>query len=285
MSSHATIRPAPCGRRTFAAAASALLAMAATLAPAAAQAQSETDGWQWAAAIYVWLPEIDGSTAFPSGAGGPSITIGADQLLENLDFTFMGALHARKDSWGLFTDLIYLNEGGSKTRTQDFSIGPGQVPAGVELDAVLDLKSWVWTVAGTWRVNDGDRNPVDLLFGTRMLDIEQTLNWEVYGDIGGLPLPGRSGSSTVSGTNWDAVVGVRGESVLGADARWILPWHLDVGAGDSDFTWQVMAGVGYRFGWGDMRLTYRYLDYDTGNTTGATSLDFSGPVLGAVFRW
>jgi hypothetical protein len=263
----------------------ALLAGAATLAPVASWAQSEPDGWQWSAAVYAWLPDIDASSRFPSGAGGPTINVSADQLLSNLDFTFMGALHARKGSWGLFTDLIYLDEGGSRTRTRDFSLGPGQQSAGLELDAVLDLKSWVWTLAGTWRVSDAARNPVDLLFGARMLDIEQTLNWTLNGDIGGLPLPGPSGISTVAGTNWDAVVGVKGQNQFGAEGRWLLPWYFDVGAGDSDFTWQAMAGLGYRFGWGDVLLSYRYLDYDTGNVAGATDLEFSGPMLGAAFQW
>jgi hypothetical protein len=83
-----------------------------------------------------------------------------------------------------------------------------------------------------------------------MLDLEQTLDGSFNGDISGLPLPGRNGSSTVSGTNRDAIVGVKGQVFLGADSRWVVPWHFDLGAGDSDFTWQAMAGVGYPFGWG-----------------------------------
>jgi hypothetical protein len=272
-------------QRAFIRQAAALLCSAAVLLPVTAQAQNASDGWQWRATIYAWLPDIDGKTKFPSGAGGPSIGVDAGQLIDNLDFTFMAALQARKGEWGMFTDLIYLDEGAGRSGSREFTVGRQELPADVTVDAVLDVKSWVWTLAGTYSLSGQSRNPVDLLFGARMLDLEQTLDWSFNGDISGLPLPGRSGSSTVSGTNWDAIVGVKGQAFLGTDSRWVVPWHVDVGTGDSDFTWQAMAGVGYQFGWGAVVLNYRYLDYDLDSDAATTDLTFSGPMLGASFDW
>lgn len=265
--------------------AAALLCGAAVLLPVTGHAQDGSDGWEWHATIYAWLPDIDGTTQFPSGAGGPSIGVDAGQLIDNLDFTFMAALQARKGEWGVFTDLIYLDEGAGHSGSREFTVGRQGLPADVTVDAVLDVKSWVWTLAGTYSLSGQSRNPVDLLFGARMLDLEQTLDWSFNGDISGLPLPGRSGSSTVSGTNWDAIVGLKGQAFLGAGGRWIVPWHVDVGTGDSDFTWQAMAGVGYQFGWGAVVLNYRYLDYDMDSDAGVTDLTLSGPLLGASFAW
>jgi opacity protein-like surface antigen len=59
----------------------------------------------------------------------------------------------------------------------------------------------------------------------------------------------------------------------------------DIGTGDSDFTWQAMAGLGYQFNWGDVVLTYRYLDYDLGSASSVTDPKFSGVMLGASFSW
>lgn len=273
------------GRMSSRRALPAILVASVAALPWPVQAQSSTDDWSWRATIYAWLPDIDGTTRFPSGAGGPSISVDAGQLIDNLDFTFMAALQVRKGRWGGFTDLIYLDEGVSRSGFRDFSLGPNQRPAGVELDANLDLKSWVWTLAGTFTLYDSDRGTTDLLFGARMLDVDQTLNWRFTGNVGGLDLPSTSGASTVSGTHWDAVIGVKGLLLFGGDGRWLVPWHVDTGSGDSDFTWQAMAGLGYRFDWGSAVLNYRYLDYDLNSGAGVNDLKFSGPMAGVSLTW
>jgi hypothetical protein len=262
-----------------------LLAGAAALMTTPAFAQGPTNEWEWRASVYVWLPDIEGATKFPSGSGGPDIEIGADTLLKNLDFIFMAALQGRRGRWGVFTDLIYLNEGAHKTGLREFAVGPAGRPASVELDARLDLKSWIWTAAGTYSLFHEGRSTADLMVGVRMMDMDQALDWSFTGDIGGLGLPGRSGTSEAGFTNWDAVVGLRGNTYLGAGGRWFLPWHIDAGAGDSDLTWQAMAGIGYRFEWGSTILAWRYLDYDFDSDAGVTDFEFSGPLLGASFQW
>lgn len=263
----------------------AAIALALLALPLAAQAQAEPDEWQWRAAVYAWLPDIEGITRFPSGAEGPTIAVDASQLIDNLDFTFQAALQARKGRWGAFGDLIYLDEGASRSRIREFSVGPGQRPADVELDGNLDLESWILALGAIYNLRDSEGAVTDLLLGARMLDLEQTLDWRFSGNIGELGLPGASGSSTVSGTHWDAVIGVRGRLQFGADDRWLIPWHVDAGAGDSDFTWQAMAGVGYRFEWGSVMLNYRYLDYDLGSGPGLNDLTLDGPLAGVSFEW
>ena len=42
----------------------------------------------------------------------------------------------------------------------------------------------------------------------------------------------------------------------------MLPYKRDVGTGNSDLTYQALAGVAYGFRWGILSLTYRYLFYD-----------------------
>ena len=64
-----------------------------------------------------------------------------------------------------------------------------------------------------------------------------------------------------------------------------MPWYVDLGTADMNFTWQMAGGVGYGFGWGDMVLDYRYLAYDQGGDALLQSLALSGGRLGFIFRF
>jgi len=262
-----------------------LLLAAAALSPAASQAEGAADGWQWRASIYGWFPSISGSTRFPTGGGGPSIDVSSDAILDSLKMTFMGALDVRKGRWGVFNDLLYVDLGDSKSASRDFSIGRAGVPAGVDLNADLDFKTWAWTFAGTYAISESPQNTTQLLFGGRMLSLEQKLDWSLNGDIGSLGLPGRSGSVTVDDTYWDAIIGLKGVATLSADRRWVLPYYVDVGTGQSRLTWQAMAGIGYAFDWGTTTLAWRYLDYEFDPNAAIQDVSLSGPLLGVTFRW
>lgn len=54
---------------------------------------------------------------------------------------------------------------------------------------------------------------------------------------------------------------------------------------DTDLTWQLMAGIGYEFNWGDVMLNYRYLEYDQGNDGLIQDLAFGGGMLGVGFHF
>jgi len=253
--------------------------------PALAQAQSDSDRWEWRGSIYGWLPDLSMEAEFPSGATSSSITIDASTLIDNLSFTFMGTLQARKGQWGMFTDLIYMDESAHKSGSRDVLVGEEQLPAEVTLDLGIGMTSWVWTAAGTYNLVDSDRGTTDIAFGFRMLDIETSLDWSLNGEFEGEILPGPQGGSSVSGTNWDAIIGLRGVGVLGSSGRWHLPYHFDMGTGNSQFTWQAMLGVAYSFDWGEIGAAWRYMDYDFNDGDKLHDLTMNGPLVGASFSW
>lgn len=261
------------------------LIIVTALLPCSLQAQNNMDAWQSQLTIYGWLPDIEGSTQFPSGASGPSIEIDSSTLLDNLEFTFMGAFEVSKGSWGAYTDLIYLKETARRSNTRGLTIGGAALPATVEANTDYSLKSLIWTLAGTYSLQDTSKFSTDLLFGARMIDMDQRLDWSFTGDISGLELPGRSGSSSVKSTNWDAVIGLKGRVFLDSDNHWVVPYYVDIGTGDSDLTWQAMTGIGYQFNWGAVVLNYRYLDYEPASTSKVTDFTLSGPMIGASFEW
>lgn len=235
-----------------------VFALSLSVSVVTAQETTETNsGWQFGASIYGWFPDISGQTTDGSG-----FQVDIEQILENLEFTMMGTFEVRKGHWGVLTDLIYMDVGGS------------QSDSGVEVD--LDMESWIWNLAGSYRVFDRPGFVMDALAGARYLDVEQDLEWTG---------PGPGGSTTVGLTNVDGIIGIRGRLALGAKKALYVPYELDVGAGDSDLTWQGVTGLGYSFGWWELSAVWRYLYYDLSSDMGIDDLNFSGPAVGVAFRW
>lgn len=259
-----------------------LTAALAGFAPVAAQAQTAGDTWAYRATLYGWFPSLDGTTAFPTG-GGASASVDSDQIIGNLNFALMGSFGMKKGQWGLWTDLVYADIDGSKQSTLAFANAPDVLPVDVNADLSLGVKSWAWTLVGTYALAETADYSADLVFGTRLLDVEQALDWRLSAS-GPLDLSA-NGSKTVSADFWDALIGIKGLAYLGNTQKWFIPYHVDIGTGQSDLTWQINAGIGYRFDWGALVASWRYLDYDFESGDPIQSLTLSGPLIGASFEW
>jgi hypothetical protein len=265
-------------------ASSVALAIAAASAPVSARAQPAPPT-EVGVAIYGWFPDIRGTTRFAQQTGGGDFTVDVGEILERLEFTFQGTIDVRRGRWGLLADVVYMSVGDSASAVRNASVGGVQLPVGASADVDLDMKSWIWTVAGTWRAVEQATHTIDVLAGVRYLDVEQTAGWTLGGNLGAIPLPGRAGTAKASLGNLDAIVGLRGRVALGAGSPWFVPYHLDLGSGESDFTWQAMAGLGYAFGRGEAVAAWRVLGYDFASKERIADLRFSGPMVGARFTW
>ncbi|MBK9200810.1 hypothetical protein [Candidatus Skiveiella danica] len=171
--------------------------------------------WKTALTLYAYLPTIGGSTSFPTLPGNPSPSISVDgsTIIDHLKMTFMGSLDIHNGKWGAFTDILYVDIGGNKSKTRDFSIDGA--PGTLSGDLSLDVKGTLWTLAGEYRMATSDPAfTVDVLAGARMFNMKNTLGWNFTGTAGSHPLAGRSGSTAVSDTLWDAIVGVKGNYTL-----------------------------------------------------------------------
>jgi hypothetical protein len=250
-----------------------------------AQWPSDDGKWRFAASIYAYLPSIRGDMAFPSRSSDASINVNADTLLSSLNFAFMGSFDAHNGRWGVFTDLLYLDVSGSKSQTRDFQVGNVGLPASVTGDLDFKLKGLVWTIAGEYQIASGREFNVDVLAGARLLDLKPRLSWSLSGNVSSIPTAGRGGSHEINSENWDGIVGLKGRYVFGDNLQWYVPFYADVGAGDSDLTWQAAAGLGYAFNWGDVVAMWRYLDYNMKSGRAVSDINFNGPMIGVVFRW
>lgn len=266
----------------------ALSLVAALATPAAAQSTqstAEAANWRFSASIYAYLPSVGGQSSVPADTGGTPINVDNKQLIDALKMTFMGALGAHNGSWGVFTDLMYLNLGGGKHNSRDFTIGNVGLPVGTTANLDLDLKGVIWTLGGDYRLQSKPGFTLDMLAGARLLDIRQTLSWSITGDLGPLQPSGRTGTAEADIHPWDGIVGLKGRASFGDAHRWSVPFYVDVGTGQSDLTWQMAGGIGYRFAWGEMTAMWRYLAYEMKSGQGLERLNFNGPVVGAIFRW
>ena len=132
----------------------------------------------------------------------------------------------------------------------------------------------------SYDVIQDSRGTVAVVGGARYLTADVDVTLGAQGPLN-LASPLRSVSSSASYI--DGFVGVRGFIKLGE--HWYLPYYADIGTGESELTWQALAGVGYRFSWGDIKLVYRYLGYDFGDDNRLQNLAISGPALGIGIRF
>ena len=252
---------------------------------AGAQTSPDASAWRFRGTLYTYLPSLGGSSSVPADSGGTSLNVDAGAIVDGLEFALMGSLDAHNGRWGAFTDFIYLDFGGAKDRSRDFSIGNIGLPAGTDAHLDWQLQGVAWTVAGQYRLVSDPALTLDALGGVRLLDLKHDLSWNISGNIGPLAPSARAGSASGKLSNWDAVIGVKGRYALGGGGAWSLPFYVDVGTGESDLTWQVAAGVTYAFSWGEMSGLWRYLAYEMKSGQVINDLNFNGPMVGVTFRW
>jgi hypothetical protein len=200
-----------------------LLVAAAAISPAAASSQTSASGvgsgdWQFTAAIYGYLPDLTGKVVFPGDLGSSDIDVPIGDILDHLKMAFMGAFGAHNGQWGMSADALYMDLGGSKKRTHDFPLPGRSVP--VSADVSVDVKAWVWTLAGEYRVVSNQAWTLDVLAGARSLYFNPSLDYRVAGPAGSI-----EGHKDSSGTAWDGIVGTRGRYTFGDHDRWFIPFY------------------------------------------------------------
>lgn len=238
-----------------------LLVLALTVYAEDKQTTQTTEKWQFGGEVYLWGAALD-----LRPQRGDDIKITFSDLIDNLDFAFMGTLGARKGKWSLLADIIYLDLSDDTSGEVELL---GIIPIKTSLDA--KVKAWVVTAGGGYTVLETDKFSLDLLGGARYLSFNSTIKLRVG------PLRPRIKPNVSS---WDGIIGMRGKADL--SNKWYLSYYLDGGTGDTDFTWQGKAGLNYKFNKVDAVLGYRYLDYNV-NGKEIDDFDLNGPYAGVKF--
>lgn len=227
-----------------------------------------SDDWQFKAEAYGWLPTIEGTLPTDD-----EMELTIDEILDYLEFTFMGGLRASKGRWSIVSDVVYLklsaDEGGNTT----IPLGPLDIPT--KVDFGVDMETWIVNLVGAYSLVQTDKHDVQLLAGARYFWLDTTV------ELDASVVPGEvlvDGSDEVL----DPIVGVRGVTEL--SDKWWLNYRFDIGGGDSDLTWNAAVQFGRDYDWGSAVLGYRYLYYDFDSSFELLKdLDVYGPLVGVAW--
>lgn len=239
-------------------------AIAALLALTAGPAVAQDSGWTYDLSAYLWVNDTGVTADTPRGEASAELSF--SDALDALDFAFMGTVEARNGRWGLIGDLLYF----------DLS-AEGDTPRGALFSKVkAESTTTVLSSYVAYRAYEDARLAFDIGAGFRAfwMSMETTF-------VGaGLP------SETFDhDRDWiDPIVAARLRMAF--NDAWFGSLTLDAGGTDDTSTWQALATVGYRLNesW-TLQGGYRYLEAKWDTDFGESSLDFSGPILGATYRF
>lgn len=233
-----------------------------------------TDEWQFEVTPYLFAAGMDGTVGIHDHEA--DIDVSFSDIWDDLDGGFMGLFMAKNGPWLLAFEGVYikLEDSASKSVT-----GPGGL---VSRDGKLGVTNTMYIAQGTvgYQLMD-DRTELYALGALRYTNLEVEMDVEVAF----APPPFGGALSDEGSESWiDAVVGLH--AVHSVSDVVSLVGYADIGAGGSDLTYQVMAGVNWEFNEGyTAKIGYRYLywDYDDGGTV--WDIAASGPYLGLGIRF
>jgi len=231
--------------------------------------------WEWEIVPYAWLSDV-GVDVSLNESDIADTTVDFSDIIDKADFGALLHFEGRKGRGGLFVDVVYLALSDDQTRS-----GDALIPAGTMIDSELD--QLVGEAGGIYRLT-GDERGLELLYGVRVMEL--SLGIDIDFPEGSL-IEDRSRSSDE--TMLDGILGLR----YGADIseRWLWSIRGDIGAGDTDLTWQGVLTFGAKLGKKGNKtlyLGYRHLAWELKEgTNGITDrkLKFTGPAVGFGFSF
>ena len=246
-----------------------LMSFAVTSSALAGENPTEQGEWKYFLQLNLWAPDIDIETTLDR-----DLTLSISDVVDNLDFAYMGTFGASKNKWTFLADVNFFNLDFNDSLTILDS-----PPVKVEFDNV-ELSAWSVTPMVSYNVLNTPRMSFDVLTGARYLyikveaDLVQSLLTSTTVD-----------SVSESGHNWNGIIGARGDIYL--SGNWFVPYYFDVGTGDVDLTWQAWTAIAYKFEHIALSLGYRHIewDFDDDDPAGGLieNLSASGPMIGIKY--
>ena len=155
-------------------------ALAAISVTANAQVNMFDGEWHFTVTPYAFLPHINQSVTLDRRNGqevDASVSLSPSDWFSALNMTFMINGEARKGDWSIFTDYLYSDFGGVKSRARGLGV--------VDVDARLDLKVSMWTTVGSYTTWRSGASHLDAFAGFRYLGLKDNLSFNVSaGPIG-----------------------------------------------------------------------------------------------------
>lgn len=233
-------------------------------------APEPSDGWTFSAAAYLWGAGISGESGV-FGLPPQDVDMSFSDILEDLDFAFMGLGEARNGRFVMGMDLTYTKVGADVDNPRS--------AANRLIDKVsVDTTSWMVTGFAGYSILDTEELTVDLFGGARYWSVNTDF------DVDFSTLADRNFDDSAS---WiDPLAGVKMRLAVTEDV-FISSWGMIGGLGvGSDLMWDLMAGAGYSFTEHfDVFAGYRAVSVDYSDDGFVYDMVQQGPVLAGVFRF
>jgi hypothetical protein len=254
----------------------------------AAAADPGDDGWHFDLTPYIWIPNIQVDLRYsddlpPGGSSSADVQAGPNQL----NGVFLLNAAARKGDWSVAADFIHLGytTDSKITKVHGSDGDVALVPRTVDLGTRTEIGATLAQLALGRALTRGETGFTTAFAGVRYVHLDGRVHWDLSQDIAGTDFTfARSGVLDASASYVDGIVGLNGRHTLG-EGKYFFAYYVDVGAGQSNLTWQANVGGGYAFNWGDLLVSYRYLDYDEGSDEFLQALKVDGPLIGVSFHF
>ena len=183
---------------------------------ALSQEREQDDGWQFGIGLYGWGASLGGElTSGRDISSGGDVSL--DDILDSINFVFMGEFEVRKSRWLFMADVVYLDLGTDKNRTVSTTGGS------IDLNIGIQIKAGVLTPAIGYSVVDTDTAQFNAFGGARYLDLEIDIEENTN-------IPTGSPNDVLSESYgiWDGIIGFKGNYAF--NENWHVPFYFDLGA-------------------------------------------------------
>lgn len=242
--------------------------------PAVADEGSTDDKWQFEITPYLFAAGMNGTTGI--GPISADVDMSFSDIAERLDSAFMIYMTARKNDWIYSFDAIYFKITDQPSKSWQGPLGNTNT---AQLNVGMTQQNYSLSF-GRRVLNE--RTKLDVLGVARYTGLDTDLNLAV---TTGPPLrPDGSRSVSAKESWWDAAIAVR--VAMPIASKWDLTGYADVGAGGTDLSYQLLAGVNWQFSKVvSAKIGYRYFYQDYQKDNFKWDMTNSGAYLGVGFRF
>jgi hypothetical protein len=221
-------------------------------------ARADSQDTDWLAIVYLW------GSGISIDAQDQSVNIAFDDLIDDLEMSFMGHVEAQGDDFGGFVDVVYVGTGDNEARTN--------------FDVNVDNDTTAMDLAMVWSPGAARMTGFELYGGLRYVDND----FRLVAD----PVPPALPTVTTGSDSsyYDVLFGARYIAPL--SQNWRLTLSGDISGGDTEGTFSVGAFAGYRAGRHHFIGGYKHFEMDLESGAGGDlTVTMTGPVIAYGFSF
>ena len=236
---------------------------------------SDAEEWTFEATPYLMGAGLDGEVGLRGVTA--DVDMSFSDIWDTLDSAFMGVLTAQKGPWTFGIDAVYFKVSDEETKSVTGPFGRVSINGALEVETAITI----YQANAAYRLLD-DKTQLDLVGGLRYTKLKADADVVIAGS--GILFPGGALSADGSESWTDVVVGVRALHPVSENVD--LLGYFDVGAGGSDLSYQILAGVNWEFKEDyTAKIGYRVMDWDYDDNGTIWDMQTSGPYLGLGIRF